>query len=243
MSKRYVLLALLSGLLTWPMAAQQVDFNMVVQPLETKARDFSEYLVQLAWLNSPESQIVQDQGRNARDASRMVHKEWMRDAQTTFNLNESNLRSQSTAGAGSNVFFPRYNVSVALNLYNILSQKQKNSIGNRDIKIADHKTNQRKLEIRNKTLSRYASFKLAKQLLKLRTLAEQDVYANYILIQQLYKTTDEKNFEEYTHASSAYYAAQEARMKAESEVQIAKLDVEEMIGIKWELIQHPAKEE
>jgi hypothetical protein len=243
MINKYVLLFLLSSLYCYPVFSQQVDFNMVVQPLETKARDFSEYLVQLAWLNSPESQIVQEQAKNARDSNKNVRKEWTRDAQTTFNLNESNLRSQSTAGAGSNVFFPRYNVSVALNLYNILSQKQKNAIGNREIKIADRKIDQRKLEIRNKTLSRYATYKLAKQLLKLRTLAEQDVYANYILIQQLYKTTDEKSFEEYTHASSAYYAAQEARMKAEAELQIAKLDLEEMIGIKWELIQHPTKED
>lgn len=233
------LLICLTVLSTLHARAQQVDFDQVIQPVDSKARDFSEYLVQLAWLNSPEGAIVLDEVKNAKDVSQNVKKEWMRDIQATFNLNESNLRAPDSA---SNVFFPRYNFGVSLNLYNILSQKDKNKIGKRNIDIAQNKVNQRKLEIRQETLSRYANYKLAKDLLKIRTLAEQDVYANYILIQQLYKT-DEKTFEEYTLASSAYSEIQVTRMKAETDVQLAKYALEEMIGIKWEQVQHPAKPE
>ena len=217
--------------------AQQSDFDFVVQPVEAKARDLSEYLVQLAWLNNPESAVAQEEVKVAQDEAKNTRKEWMRDVQATFNLNEANLRGVDSLG---NVFFPRYNFGVSVNLFNILSQGNKNKIGKREIRIAEHKVNQRKLEIRAETLSRYASFKLAKEIVKTRTLAEQEVYTNYVLIQQLYKT-DEKTFEEYITASSAYYKAQEARMQAENEALLAKYRLEEIIGLKWEQVQHPEK--
>jgi len=217
--------------------AQQTDFDFVVQPVEAKARDLSEYLVQLAWLNNPESAVAQEEVKVAQDEAKNTRKEWMRDVQATFNLNEANLRGVDSLG---NVFFPRYNFGVSVNLFNILSQGNKNKIGKREIRIAEHKVNQRKLEIRAETLSRYANFKLARDIVKTRTLAEQEVYTNFVLIQQLYKT-DEKTFEEYITASSAYYKAQEARMQAENEALLAKYRLEEMIGLKWEQVQHPEK--
>lgn len=219
--------------------AQQTDFDFVVQPVEAKARDFSEYLVQLAWLNSPESAIAQDEVKVAQDEAKNTRKEWMRDVQATFNLNEANLRGVDSLG---NVFFPRYNFGVSVNLFNIVSQGNKNKISKREIKIAEHKVNQRKLAIRAETLSRYASFKLAREIVKTRTLMEQEVYTNFVLVQQLYKT-DEKTFEEYIASSSAYYQAQEARMKAENDVLLAKYQIEEIIGLKWEQVQHPDKDE
>ncbi|MBX2893248.1 MAG: TolC family protein [Saprospiraceae bacterium] len=223
----------LNGLLS----AQQANFDAVVIPVETKARDFSEYLVQIAWLNQPESAIAQEEVKNAHDEAKNTRKEWMRDVQATFNLNEGNLRGADDNG---NIFFPRYNFGLGLNLYNITSQKSKNTIGKRDIKIAEHRVNQRKLEIRAETLQRYALYRLAKELFKTRTLAEQEASASYLLIQQLYKN-DEKTFEEYTTAATAYYQAQEARLKAETDVMLAKISLEEMLGIKWEQVQHPGK--
>ncbi|MCC6279219.1 MAG: TolC family protein, partial [Saprospiraceae bacterium] len=212
--------------------------DLIVQPVDTKARDFSEYLVQLAWTNWPEGAIALEEVKNAQSDDKNTRKEWMRDLQATFNLNEANLRAPDTS---SNVFFPRYNFGVNLNLYNILSQKEKNKISKRDIRIAEFNVNRQKLEIRSETLSRYAKFKLAKDILKSRTLVEQDMNATYILVQQLYKN-DEKTLEDYTTASAAFFAAQEARMQAETDVLIAKFRVEEMIGLKWEQVQHPAKE-
>jgi outer membrane protein TolC len=236
--KHILTLCFLSGL-TGLSNAQQADFDAVVIPIETKARDFSEYLVQLAWLNQPESAIAQDEVKNATDEAKNTKKEWMRDVQANFNINEGNIQGTDENG---NIFFPRYNFGIGVNLYNITSQKSKNDIGKRDVRIAEHRVNQRKLEIRAETLQRFALYKLAKELFKTRTLAEQEANANYLVIQQLYKT-DEKTFEEYTTASATYYAAQEARLKAETEVMLAKIGLEEMIGIKWEQVQHPAKEE
>ena len=229
-----VLLLLASGVF-----AQQTDFETVIQPAETKARDFSEYLVQLAWMNYPESAIAQDEWLNARSDNKNVRKEWMRDVQASFNFNESNLRGVDTSG---NVFFPRYNIGITLNLYNILSQKEKSKMSSRRIDIAEHRVNQRKLNIRSETLQRWANYRLAREIVKERVLVEQELNNTFIIVQQLYKS-DEKTLEEYTTASAAYYQAREARIRAATELELAKFHLEEIIGLRWEQVQHPAKEE
>lgn len=233
-----VLLLILSALAASNVAnAQIVDFDMVVQPIEAKARDLSEYLVQLAWLNNPESAIAQTEVRKAEAESRNRRKEWMRDVQATFNLNEANLRGVDSFG---NVFFPRYNFGLNLNLNRLFTQKDQTYIGKQEVLIAQHKVNLSKLELRAETLNRFARFQLAREIVKTRAIVEQEAYNNFVLIQQLYKT-DEKTFEDYSKASSAYYTAQEARIRAESDLLIAKILLEELIGIRWEQVQHPAK--
>jgi len=219
--------------------AQQTDFDAVIQPIDTKAREFSEYLVQLAWQNYPESAIAQGELLNARSDNKNIKKEWMRDVQASFNLNESNLRGVDTFG---NVFFPRYNIGVTLNLYSILTQKEKSKIGHQRVDIAGHKVNQRKLEIRAETLQRWANFRLSREILKERALVEQEFNNTFIIVQQLYKS-DEKTLEEYTTASAAYYQAREARIRAATDQELAKYLLEEIIGLRWEQVQHPAKEE
>jgi len=219
--------------------AQQTDFDAVIQPIDTKAREFSEYLVQLAWQNYPESAIAQGELLNARSDNKNIKKEWMRDVQASFNLNESNLRGVDTFG---NVFFPRYNIGVTLNLYSILTQKEKSKIGHQRVDIAGHKVNQRKLEIRAEALQRWANFRLSREILKERALVEQEFSNTFIIVQQLYKS-DEKTLEEYTTASAAYYQAREARIRAATDQELAKYLLEEIIGLRWEQVQHPAKEE
>lgn len=236
---RNKLFVLLCCFITSGVFAQQTDFDAVIQPVDSKARDFSEYLVQLAWMNYPESAIAQYELLNANSDQKNIKKEWMRDVQASFNLNESNLRGVDTSG---NVFFPRYNLGITLNLYNILTQKEKTRIGGRRIDIAEQKVNQRKLTLRSETLQRWANFRLAREIVKERALVEQELNNTFIIVQQLYKS-DEKTLEEYTTASAAYYQAREARIRAATDLELAKFQLEEIIGLRWEQVQHPAKED
>ncbi len=253
----------------YSLSAQQTDYNQVVQPVDTKARDLAEYLVQLAWINNPESAIAQTEIKQAEDEAKNVRKEWMRDIQATTNLNEANLRRQTgvplldpvkypqvpsklidtlnqrlsaSNSLAGNSFFPRYNFGLTLNLFNIVSQKTKNRISKREVDIATHRMHQTQMQLRAETLARYAKFRLAKEILQTRAQSEQDANNNFTLIQQLYRQ-DKRTFDEYSRASSILFDAKEARLKAETEIMIAKFQLEEIIGIPWELVQHPAKEQ
>jgi len=231
-----ILIALCSVL---PNQAQQTDYDAIIQPLDAKARDIGEYMVQLAWLNSPEGRIAESELLNARSENKNTRKEWMRDVNASFNINESNLKGADTLG---NVFFPRYNFGLTLNLYNILSQKEKNNIGRRRMSIADERIHLRKREIRADALTAWANFRLAREIFKERSTVELDLNNNFILIQQLYKS-DEATLEQYTTTSATYYQAREARIVAQTEAEIAKFKLEEIIGLRWEQVQHPSKED
>lgn len=225
--------------------AQLTDYNQIVQPTETKARTLPEYLVQLAWLNNPNGKAAELEVRNAQDDAKNVRKEWMRDVQATFNLNEANLRRKKadprdTLGLTDNVFFPRYNVGINLNMYNILSQKNKNQISRRNVDIAQFSVQEKMLTVRAETLMRYEKFKLAKEIQKTRVQMEQEANSSFVLIQQLYKS-DEKTYDDYNKASTALFQAKEARLKADTDVTLAKLMLEEIIGLHWEQVQHPEK--
>lgn len=222
-----------------PLCAQQTDYDAIIQPVDAKARDIGEYIVQLAWLNSPEGHIAETEMLITRSELKNIKKEWMRDVNASFNFNESNLKGVDTLG---NVFFPRYNFGLTLNLYNILSQKEKNNIGRREMNIAGERINQRKREIRATALTRWADFRLAREIFKERSTVELDLNNNFILIQQLYKS-DEATLEQYTTTSATYYQAREARIRAQTELEIAKFKLEEIIGLRWEQVQHPSKED
>ncbi len=222
-----------------PLCAQRTDYDLVVQPSEAKARDFAEYLVQLAWMNSPQAAMAYEEVENAQEHSKNLRREWMRDVGATFNLNEGNIVVKSS---DANIFFPRYNFGFNINLYNIFTLPTKNRIGKHNVKITEYKVNDKKLSVRAETLGLYAKYKLTKEVYKLRVLLEQELYNGFVLMEQLYKT-DEKNLDDYTNASSAYFQAKENRIKAETDVLLAKILLEEMIGIRWEQIQHPTKEE
>lgn len=219
--------------------AQQTDYDAVIQPLDAKARDISEYMVQLAWLNSPEGSMAETERLITLSENKNTRKEWMRDVNASFNFNESNLRGADTLG---NVFFPRYNFGLTLNLYNILSQKEKNNIAKRRINLAEEQIHVRKRSIRVEALSAWAEFLLARQIFKERSTVELDLNNNFILIQQLYKS-DEATLEQYTTTSATYYQAREARIRAQTELQIAQYQLEAIIGLRWEQVQHPNKED
>lgn len=238
MPHKYLFVALL-GLFAQQIGAQQTDYDAIIQPVDAKARDIAEYMVQLAWLNSPEGRIAESELLNSRSENKNTRKEWMRDVNASFNINESNLKGADTLG---NVFFPRYNFGLTLNLYNILSQKEKNNIGKRRMDIAEERIHQRKRQIRADALTAWANFRLAREIFKERSTVELDLNNNFILIQQLYKS-DEATLEQYTTTSATYYEAREARIRAQTEAEIAKFKLEEIIGLRWEQVQHPSKED
>ena len=219
-------------------AQQTTDYNQIIAPLDSPAVDFKEYLVQLAWINSPEGAIAAAEVLNAKDKGKNTRKEWMRDIQATINLNEANLKSNT--GTTGNVFFPRYNFGLNLNIYNVLTQGPKNNISKRDIDIAQMRVNQQKLAVRAETLSRYAQFRMATEVLQARRQVEQETRSAFVLIEQQYRT-DEKTFEDYSTASAAWYKAQEERIRSENETLQAKIKLEEVIGIFWEQVIHVNK--
>ena len=215
-------------------AGQAVDFNQVVTPEGQRPTNFEDYLVQLAWLNNPQTQILAYEKTKEQKEVELQRMDWMNDVKFNFNINEVSLANVLQPSQNNLVLYPLYQFSTGLSLGSFTTNKKKREIEEMDVKIADMEANQFKLKIRSETLSRYKKMLLAIETLKVRTKAEEDSRNTYDLAQQRFKNAD-LILEDLLLASESYSNAQEKRLASETDIELTKLALEEMIGVKWEV--------
>ena len=214
-----------------PNFAQRVDFDRVVTPSEMGTRDFKEFLVQIAWINSPDNEALELEKKIKELEVKTTRKDWTDDLQLTFNLNETHLFPQDLNPEDPIItLFPQYNFSATLKLGRFLNLKHNIDIAKERVKIADAQVNQKKLKVRMEVLKRYEEFEQQVEILKATSKAEDDASSTYTLITDLFKV-DKATAEDYLAASTSYHTAVEKRIRANAQMNIARLSVEEMIGI------------
>lgn len=222
-------------MLGWPNGAlaQVIDFNQIVPPEGQRPTNFEDYLVQLAWLNSPETQILAFEKTKEQKEVELQRTDWMDDVKFGFNINEVSLSNVLQPSADNLVLYPLYQFSAGVSLGTFTNNKKQREIEEVDVKIADMEANQFKLKIRAETLARYRKLLLAIETLKVRTKAEEDTRNIYQISQQQFKNAD-IDLENLLRASESYNNTQEKRLAAETDIELAILALEEMIGVKWE---------
>lgn len=219
------------------LAFGQIDYNQIVAPEGTRPTSFEDYLVQLAWMNSPQTKILEYEKSKEQKEVEIQKQDWMDDVHFGFNINEvslANVLESKEKKADNLVLYPLYQLSATVSLGTFTTNKKKKEFEQYDVLIAEMEGNQHKLAIRAETLSRYRKLLLAIETLKLRTKAEEDARNTYQIAQQRFKNA-ELDMEEMLRASESFNNAQEKRLSAETEIQLAILQLEEMIGIKWEM--------
>lgn len=214
--------------------AQRTNFDKVVIPLERLTRDYKEKLVQLAWVNNPDNKVLEHEVKIAEIDKKAAKRIWLESVQASFNLNEGNFRSEDQTGG--NLFFPKYNFSASLSLGSIFKTSSETKRAEQQLDIAHHRVNQRKLLIRAETLSRYEDYLTTVEMLKLRTQAVEDFYATFLAVSKKFKES-RSSLEEYNQASTTYYTALENKLRGESEVNLKKISLEEIIGVSLEEVK------
>jgi len=225
--------------LCFPATSQRVDFDKVVTPPEMGTRNLKEYLVQLAWMNSPENEALGMEQKLREFELTGEKKDWMNDVKFSVNLNETHFQKSDTIflaggtgsdGAQSFNLFPIFNFNASVSLGTFANRKSRIGVAEQRVKIAEANVNQKKLKVRMDVLKRYEEYQMQQEILKAATQAEQDTYQSLLLVTDLFKA-DKANMEDYLQASTSYHSSVERRIKANSELNIAKLSVEELIGI------------
>lgn len=215
----------------------QIDYNQVVPPEGQRPTSFEDYLVQLAWINSPQTKILEyEKAKEAKEVE-IQKQDWTDDVRFGFNINEVSLSNvlESRENKKDNlVLYPLYQLSASVSLGTFTTNKKKKEFEQYDVLISEMEGNQHKLAIRAETLTRYRKLLLSIETLKLRTKAEEDARNTYNIAQQRFKNA-ELDMEEMLRASESFNNSQEKRLSAETEIQLAILEIEEMIGIKWEI--------
>ncbi len=222
------------ALSSFSLAAQAVDFNQVIPPEGQRPGNFEDYLVQLAWLNNPETKILAFRKDKEAKEVDLQRKDWMNDVKFAFNINEVSLANVLAPSPDNLVLYPLYQFSTTISLGTFTTNKKKREIEEVDVLIADMEVNQHKLRIRAETLSRYRKLLLSYELLKVRVKAEEDARNINEYAQQRFKNAN-LELDDMLRAAESFNTAQEKRLEAEADTELARLAMEEIIGVKWEV--------
>ena len=187
----------------------------------------------MAWQNNPHHPNLEAEKKIAEQEKKIHQKDWLDGIHATFNLNEGNINPN----APTNVFFPRYNFGTTLKLGNFMNQKHRNNISEQEILIAENRTNQQKLKIRAEVLRRYSIYQNALELFKISTNLANDAETYYISVKLKFQTGLEP-FKTYNEALQAYQNAEVVRLETKQQVEISRINLEEIIGVSLDNIRY-----
>jgi outer membrane protein TolC len=200
------------------------DANDVSRP-----RDFEDYLVQLAWVNSPETEASQYQLDINRQEISLAKKDWTRNLSTSINFNESNYpyflvntlgirsiggREIDLARIPNTVNYPLWNLGATLNFGDLIFRKHKVKIAEDKHKLTELELARRKLKIRADVLILYQKYLLTFEIVKTRLQALDAAQSNQTSVANLY-AINKVRIEDYNEANRVYFDALEAKLKAE----------------------------
>lgn len=232
----FVLLGLTTGF-----AQQKVDFNTVVTPDDYRAKTFEGYLVQLAWINSPENLVLNYKVQIAEQEKKIQKWEWTDDLALQLNYNEAHfindffppINNDETDPLVQSLVFPRFNFGARIRLSTLVNRGNERQIKDLELKMAEADIDQQKLLVRAKTLEQYRTLRSTDEVLKIRIQAEEDAEERYKLATSLFKQGQAK-LEEFTQAATSFFAAKESTLESKSKREIAEIKLEELIGISYE---------
>lgn len=198
----------------------------------SKITDIRERLVQLA-LQNPKFEVAD---RSVNVANYQLSKAkggWLGALSATGNLNELSLKQNSGGGTGAvnqATLFPRYNFSLNLPLDYFTSRANEVKIARENVYIANAEKNEQYRDIRKAVLSKYEDYLMHKEKLELITRMTQSEYTEYKLA--------EKDFadglitpEVFKRAENSYYEQQMRKVELQRNFNVAKLELEQMIGV------------
>jgi outer membrane protein TolC len=223
---------LFAALLLFPMglAGQNIDYNKIILPTGAKEIQFSEKLVQIAWANNPDNQILRHHVKASEYGEKIAKRNFLTQISATGNLNEFNLSSVTT---GQPTFFPRYNFGATLNLGNVFTDPIRVKRAKEETAIAIQNVNSRKLTLRAEVLRRYQAYITNKELLKVQTDTFEDASASFSLAEQKFKNGEIK-IVDFNSSLENFNSRKSQKLLAERDFNISKIDIEELIGVRLE---------
>jgi len=218
--------------------AQNVDYNKIILPDGAVVVDLEEKLVQLAWRNNPQTKMAAEAVNEARFQATAIRNNWSNTVGVTGNMNEFNIKNLgntgSTNGTGiGSAFFPRYNFYINLPLSLIAQTPHLRKAAQARTSSAEAEVNLLKLEIRNKVLKLYKDYKLAEKIYQIRQEDFADEESNFKLTEEKFKT-QQIAMEDYLKAHRVLSEVKIQREISDNNLQKAKLDVEQLIGVRLE---------
>ena len=234
--------------LAFRLSAQPIDnkpftLNTLGNPtslLDVRPATFEEYLVQMAWKNSPELEGNVYEIEARRQEISLAKKDWTRNLQAGVNINQVSIkdigRKADTSRISQFTAYPLWQVGLGINFGDLIVRKHKVKYAQNRVKISESEQNFKKQKLRGEVLKRFQEYLSTKDILKVRLQSLDAAEANKTQISNLFSVNKAK-FEDYNTANKAYFDALESRVRGEGDIKLKKIALEELIGFKWELIE------
>ncbi len=201
--------------------------------MEKVPETFEEFLVQLAWRNTPANRVLEIKQEIAKTETKTARLQWTRSVGFNLGFNQNADENDPTMPGTDAILFPRVSVGASLNLNPILTTGYSVRIAKENEKIAEVEKYQGQVDVQEAVRLLYAKYELGKDILKVRVKTEEDARATFELIKELFKNS-EVNFEDYNAAYTNYHQSVEAKLEAAAEIRATKIGIEKWIGIPFD---------
>lgn len=230
MKKTAFLIGLMVALPGW-LLSQKVDYNTIILPADAKGIEFEEKLVRLAWQNHPSNTMLENQLNIADTEIKLAKRNWLNRFNVTGNLNEFTINPNTLRDVP--VFFPRYNISATLSLGMFINEPLQVRVRKDEREIALKTIDSKKLALRAEVLRKYQTYLTNEALYELRQKAVNESATAVSLLEQGVKK-GERSLQEFDRATGDLNSLRALAIIAEGEYKLAKIDLEELIGVKLE---------
>lgn len=216
--------------------AQKIDYNTIILPKTATDVEFAERLVQLAWQNSPNTEILRHELNESLFEVKEANRNWLDNVRLTGNLNEYNIKDLGGEASTQQLFFPKYNISASFSLGTFFGDPIRSKIQKEGVQISMENINAQKLALRAEVLSKYETYLSYEKIFKLKSNLMTGLITQYNLTKKKFEN-DEVSYVEYSLLEERYNQEQISLIQAQRDFNISRIEVEELIGVKLSDVQ------
>jgi outer membrane protein TolC len=220
--------------------SQEIDFNKVIPESLTDSLSYVDRLVYWGWHNYSKGYSLEHEIKKAEKKIKLTRHDWTNNLTANFNLNERNIHADPSfgfdGGSSPTNVYPRYNFGIKLSIGDILVRPTEVNMAKYDLLIAHEDLNSQKISFRTEVERRYELYLLKTEIFKHRVISEEDTKLIYNRVAEKFKK-GEVTLEQFSSSQGLRNKAIEERTISESDVKVAKLELEEMLGTKLESIK------
>lgn len=190
-------------------------------------------LVELAQ-NNPGMKIAEYEKDKTKYEVTKANSNWLNYVTGTVNINDVTTgQARRNNPDLNNIYYPLWNIGINVPLGSLIGKPQDVKIAKRNRDIAtEHKEGMARL-IKRQVLSLYEEFIAKRELLKLQSEQTIDEKTAFEALEEKF-STGSISYQEYSTASKLYNEQLANQRILEKELNVTKLEIEEMIGVPLE---------
>lgn len=207
--------------------SQQLDTSKII-PSNPSKFDTLETLIKIAWGNYPENKSYWNEVVISEEDLYQSKWAWMNTLKFSIQYNPN----PGTDSSGLNVA-PKFGLGLSINLFDIFKVPSQITQSKERLKIAYNNLVAQKLLIRSEVTKLFFLYKSKIEKLKVSLQGLDDATSNLILYKYKYEN-GEITLPEYNKELTGYHKAKSSMISSEAEFAVAKANLEQILGIKFE---------